>query len=66
MGKMLLTTSVDGAIIIADVPKDHKKGKKEYFVSESFLSVNKGSFVDISDKTDWDGRIFIFKSDLPS
>jgi hypothetical protein len=64
MGKLLLTTSTEGSVIIADVPKEHKKGKKEYFVSESFLAVNKGSFVDISDNADWDGRIFMLKSDI--
>ena len=40
MGKLLLTTSTEGSVIIADVPKKHNKGKKEYFVSESFLEVN--------------------------
>jgi|TARA_R110000824_G_C14888432_1_gene644167 hypothetical protein len=64
MGKLLLTTSTEGSVIIADVPKKHNKGKKEYFVSESFLEVNQKNFVDISDSTDWDGRIFMLKSDI--
>ena len=51
-------------IIIADVPTNHKKDYQEMFVSEGFLKANHKNFVEMTDKIDWDGRIFVLKEDL--
>jgi len=64
MSKLLLTTSSDGMVIIADVPTNHAKSKSEWFVSEGFLKANQNNFSDMSNQIEWDGRIFVLKSDL--
>ena len=64
MSKLLLTTSNEGMLIIADVPQNHTKDKGEMFVSQGFLKANQKDFVDMTDKIDWDGKIFVLKSDL--
>ena len=51
-------------VIIADVPTNHKKGKSELFVSEGFLKANLKDFKEMGDSIEWDGRIFVLKSDL--
>jgi hypothetical protein len=64
MGKLMLTTSSDGCIIIAEVGKDHAKVKGEQWVSEDFLKVNGENFVDMSGKLDYEGRIYVMKTDI--
>ena len=64
MGKLMLTTSTDGCIIIAEVDKDHGKVKGEQWVSEDFLTANKDSFVDMTGKLDYGGRIYVMKTDI--
>ena len=50
MSKLLLTTSNEGMLIIADVPQNHTKDKGEMFVSQGFLKANQKDFVDMTDK----------------
>ena len=64
MGKLMLTTSTDGCIIIAEVGKDHAKVKGEQWVSEDFLKVNSDKFVDMTEKLDYRGRIYVMKTDM--
>ena len=64
MGKLMLTTSTDGCIIIAEVGKDHTKVKGEQWVSEDFLRVNKENFVDMTEKIPYEGRIYVMKTDI--
>lgn len=64
MGKLMLTTSTDGCIIIAEVGKDHVKVKGEQWVSEDFLKVNKANFVDMTGTLDYGGRIYVMKTDI--
>lgn len=64
MGKLMLTTSSDGCIIIAEVDKDHAKVKGEQWVSEDFLKVNRENFVDMTKELDYTGRIYVMKSDI--
>jgi hypothetical protein len=64
MSKLLLTTSSEGMVIIADVPTNHSKSKSEMFVSEGFLKANLKNFQNMTNKVEWDGRIFVLKSDL--
>lgn len=65
--KLLLTTSEDNDVIIAEVNKNHKADeRKEYFVSRAFLEANlkSGNFIDITDKVDWQGKIFMLEQDI--
>ena len=65
MGKLMLTTSDDGCIIIAEVGKDHVKVKGEQWVSEDFLKANSENFVDMTSKIEYDGgRIYAMKTDI--
>ena len=64
--KMILTTSTDGCVIIVEVDADREMGKGEYQVSDSMMSKNvkSGLFKDISEETDYDGKIYAYKTDL--
>ena len=64
MGKLMLTTSTDGCIIIAEVGKDHTKVKGEQWVSEDFLKVNSDKFVNMTEELDYGGRIYVMKTDM--
>ena len=64
--KLLLTTSADNDVIIAEVSQSHKADEsKEYFISQATLecNLNSGNFIDISNKVDWDGKIYILSKD---
>ncbi|MAR67028.1 MAG: hypothetical protein CL833_07260 [Crocinitomicaceae bacterium] len=61
--KLMLTSSSDGCIVIAEVDDGHQKVKGESFVSEDFLKVNSDKFVDMTGKIGWQGRIYVLKSD---
>jgi len=61
--KLMLTSSSDGCIVIAEVEDGHQKVKGESFVSEDFLKVNFDKFVDMTGKIGWQGRIYVLKSD---
>ena len=65
--KYLLSKSDDGHIVIAQVPHTFKKSSPyEFFVSHDFLKVNlkNGNFTEITDKVDWDGRVWMLSSDM--
>ena len=64
--KMILTTSSDGCVIIVEVDADREMGRGEYQVSDSMLKKNvaSGLFKDISEDTDYDGRIYAYEADL--
>ena len=63
---MILTTSTDGCVIIVEVDADREMGKGEYQVSDSMMSKNvkSGLFKDISEETDYDVKIYAYKTDL--
>jgi hypothetical protein len=65
--KYLLSKSDDGHIVIAQVPQTFKKrSPHEFFVSESFLNVNvqNNNFTDISDKVEWNGKVWMLTEDI--
>ena len=63
---MILTTSTDGCIVIAEVNADTELGKGEYEVSESMMRMNvkNGTFTDVQETTGYDGRIYAYSADL--
>lgn len=61
--KLMLTSSSDGCIVIAEVEDGHQKVKGETFVSEDFLKVNSDKFVNMTGKIGYNGRIYVLKSD---
>jgi hypothetical protein len=70
---LLLSMSEDGVVIIAEVNRKAEEQKKknhtwrrEYYVSESCLKANiaSGRFKDITEKVDYDGRIYALADDL--
>jgi len=61
--KLMLTSSSDGCIVIAEVKDGHQKVKGEAFVSEDFLKVNLYKFVNMTGKIGYDGRLYVLKSD---
>ena len=63
---MILTTSTDGCIVIAEVNADKELSKGEYEVSESMMRMNvkSGTFTDVRKSTGYDGRIYAYSSDL--
>ena len=66
--KLLLSTSQDGDVVVAEVARNHKKDPRsnEFFISRDTLRVNveSGNFVEVSDKVDWDGRMWILSEDI--
>ena len=66
--KLLLSTSQDGDVVVAEVARNHKKDPRnnEFFISRATLQVNveSGNFVEVSDKVDWDGRIWMLSEDI--
>ena len=65
--KLLLTTSEDRDVIIAEVPKNHKPDLgKEYFISRDTLNANlkNNNFKSISDQVDWEGGIWMLSDDM--
>jgi len=59
--KLLLTTSSNGDVIIAEVGERHPEEKNSYFVSRDFVRINveKGHFTDMTGKLDYEGKIYV-------
>lgn len=66
--KLLLSTSSDGDVIVAEVAQNHRKDPKsnDFFISRDMLKCNveSGNFIEVSDKVDWNGRIWMFSEDI--
>jgi len=64
--KMILTTSTDGCIIIAEVDADKILERGEYEVSQSTakMNVESGLFKDVREQTGYEGKIYAYKKDL--
>jgi len=65
--KLLLTTSSDKCVIIAEVENNHSYGEREYVISRDMLNVNlkSGLFTEITDHADWDnGRVWVYTDDI--
>jgi hypothetical protein len=66
--KLLLSTSSSGDVVIAEVAQSYHKDPRsnEFFVSRSTLAKNveSGNFTEVSDKVEWNGRIWILSSDI--
>ena len=64
--KLLLTTSLDGDVIVAEVKPTQARNRGEYFVSDDFvrLNVQNGTLTDITEKVDNGGKVFILTTDL--
>jgi len=60
--KLLLTKSMDGDVIIAEVERGHALEQgKEFFISKDTLKANllNKTFKDISDQVAWNGKVYI-------
>tara|TARA_A200000159_G_C7218235_1_gene294977 strand:- start:287 stop:502 length:216 start_codon:yes stop_codon:yes gene_type:complete len=65
--KLLLTTSSDKCVIIAEVENNHTYNEREYVISRDMLNanVNNGNFIEITDESEWEnGRIWVFADDV--
>ena len=65
--KLLLTTSSDKCVIIAEVENNHPYKEKEYVISRDMLNANvdNGNFVEITEHSDWEqGRVWVFADDI--
>ena len=64
--KLMLTTSLDGDEIVAEVKPTQARNRGEYFVSDDFvrLNVQNGTLTDITEKVDNGGKVFILTTDL--
>ena len=64
--RLLLTTSLDGDVIVAEVKPTQARNRGEYFVSDDFvrLNVQNGTLTDITEKVDNGGKVFILTTDL--
>lgn len=65
--RYLLTTSQDKDVIIAEVPANHSfKDRGEYIVSQSFVDINvkNKNFTEVTGKLDWNGQIWVLRSDF--
>ena len=66
--KLFLSTSSDGDVIIAEVAQNYKKDPKsnDFFISRDMLKCNveSGNFIEVSDKVEWDGRIWMLSEDI--
>lgn len=65
--KLLLTTSSDKCVIIAEVDNNHVYNDREYLISSDMLKVNvdNGNFVEITEYSEWDnGRIWVLADDV--
>ena len=62
----MLTTSLDGDVIVAEVKPTQARNRGEYFVSDDFvrLNVQNGTLTDITEKVDNGGKVFILTTDL--
>ncbi len=64
--KLLLTTSLDGDVIVAEVKPTQARNRGEYFVSEDFVRLNErnGTLTNITKQMDNGGRVYILSADL--
>ena len=64
--RLMLTTSLDGDVIVAEVKPTQARNRGEYFVSNDFvrLNVQNGTLTDITEKVDNGGKVFILTTDL--
>lgn len=65
--KLLLTTSSDKCVIIAEVENNHTYNEREYVISRDTLNanVNNGNFIEITDQSEWEnGRVWVFADDV--
>lgn len=65
--KLLLTTSSDKCVIIAEVENNHSYGEREYIISRDMLNANveNGNFVEITEHSEWEsGRVWVLASDI--
>tara|TARA_R110000765_G_scaffold600_1_gene1531 strand:+ start:609 stop:827 length:219 start_codon:yes stop_codon:yes gene_type:complete len=64
--KLMLSTSIEGDVIVANVKPTQIRNRGEYFVSEDFVRLNEenGTLTDMTGKFDIDGRIYILTADL--
>ena len=64
--RLLLTTSSDGDVIIAEVKPSHTNNRGEHFVSEDFARINceNGVFTEMTGELNFGGRIFVLTQDL--
>lgn len=65
--KLLLTTSSDKCVIIAEVENNHSYSDREYIISRDMLNANveNGNFVEITEHSEWQsGRVWVLASDI--
>ena len=65
--KYLLTTSEDNHVIVAEVSDNYRKQKpNEFFISQGCLqaNLNQERFKDISDKVDYEGKVWMLTEDI--
>tara|TARA_R110000851_G_scaffold80343_2_gene176848 strand:- start:1004 stop:1222 length:219 start_codon:yes stop_codon:yes gene_type:complete len=64
--KLMLTTSTDGDVIVAEVKPTQARNRGEYFVSNDFVRINveNGTLTDITQKVNNGGEVFILTADL--
>lgn len=64
--KLIISKSNDGVIVIADVQANKTLEKGEYEISADCAkrNVKCGTFVDISNRVDYDGRIYALAQEL--
>ena len=65
--KLLLTTSSDKCVIIAEVENNHSYNEREYVISRDMLNANveNGNFVEITEHSDWEsGRVWVLTADI--
>ncbi len=63
--RLMLTTSIDGDVIVAQVKPSQARNRGEYFVSDDFvrLNVEKGILTDITAEVNNGGKVFILTDD---
>ncbi|MAH49674.1 hypothetical protein CMI37_27875 [Candidatus Pacearchaeota archaeon] len=63
--RLMLTTSLDGDVIVAQVKPSQARNRGEYFVSDDFvrLNVEKGILTDITAEVNNGGKVFILTDD---
>ena len=62
----MLSTSLQGDVVVADVEPTQARNRGEYFVSEDCvrLNVESGVLTDMSKQYKYDGRVYILTTDL--
>jgi len=64
--RLMLTTSSNGDVVVAEVKQTQHRNRGEYFVSEDFVRINceNGILTNITGKLDYTGRLYILTDDL--